>query len=90
MTQQTNNKDNQITLEQTVQKVKELNKEVKDILELLHSIVMQVDKTYGYIEQIGDILGTAKVEEIPNDKFEKIETYKDKVMAGAIIKESKW
>ena len=80
MTQQTNNKDNQITLEQTVQKVKQLNKDVKECLEMLHTIVSHIDKTYGYIEQIGNILGDAKVENIPNDKFEKIEAYKDKIL----------
>ena len=86
MTQQTK----PITLEQTIDKVKELNKEIRGLKELLLSIMTHIQHTYGYIQQIGDILGTAKIEEIPDDKFEKIEAYKDKVMAGAIIKESKW
>ena len=76
MTQQTK----PITLEQTIDKVKELNKEVKGLKELLYSIMTHIKHTYGYIQQIGDILGTAKVENIPDDKFEKIEAYKDKVM----------
>ena len=76
MTQQTK----PFTLEQTINKVKELNKEVKGLKELLLSIMTHIEHTYGYIQQIGDILGTAKVENIPDDKFEKIEAYKDKVM----------
>ena len=69
-----------ITLEQTIDKVKELNKEVRGLKELLLSIMTHIEHTYGYIQQIGDILGTAKVEHIPDDKAKLIETYKNKIM----------
>ena len=61
MTQQ----NNPFTLEQTVQKVKELNKEVKECRE-------HVDKTYGYIKVIGETLGTAKIDVIPEEKHEEL------------------
>lgn len=84
MTQPTNNKTikntKPITLEQTIDKVRELNKEVRGLKELLLSIMTHIEHTYGYIQQIGDILGTAKVEHIPDDKAKLIETYKNKIM----------
>ena len=84
MTQQTNNNLNKktkpITLEQTVQKVKELNKEVKGLKELLHSIMTHIKHTYGNIQDIANVLNAAKVEWIPDDKHEKIEAYKNKIM----------
>ena len=84
MTQLTNNKLNKktkpITLEQTVQKVKELNKEVKGLKELLHSIMTHIKHTYGNIQDIANVLNAAKVEWIPDDKHEKIEAYKNKIM----------
>ena len=67
MTQQ----NNPITLEQTVQKVKQLNKDVKECLDMLHSLLIHVDKTYGYIKVIGEVLGTAKIDIIPEEKHEE-------------------
>ena len=49
------------TLEQTVQKVKELNKEVKEQRQLLHTILEQIAKTYSYIGKVADILDIAKI-----------------------------
>jgi archaellum component FlaC len=84
MTQLTNNKLNKktkpITLEQTVQKVKELNKEVKGLKELLHSIMTHIKHTYGNIQDIANVLNAADIEHIPDDKHEKIKAYKDKLM----------
>ena len=75
MTQQ----NNPFTLEQTVQKVKELNKEVKECreditgcIEMINSLLIHVDKTYGYIKVIGETLGTAKIDVIPEEKHEEL------------------
>tara|TARA_R100000808_G_scaffold3862_1_gene13187 strand:+ start:50 stop:289 length:240 start_codon:yes stop_codon:yes gene_type:complete len=76
MTQQTN----PITLEQTIQKVKELNKEVKGLKELLHDILTHIKHTYGNIQDIANVLNAAEIEHIPDDKHEKIQAYKDKIM----------
>ena len=76
MTQQTN----PITLEQTIQKVKELNKEVKGLKELLHSVLTHIKHTYGNIQDIANVLNAADIEHIPDDKHEKIQAYKDKIM----------
>ena len=76
MTQQTN----PITLEQIIQKVKELNKEVKGLKELLHDILTHIKHTYGNIQDIANVLNAAEIEHIPDDKHEKIQAYKDKIM----------
>ena len=76
MTQQTN----PITLEQTIQKVKELNKEVKGLKELLHDILTHIKHTNGNIQDIANVLNAADIEHIPDDKHEKIQAYKDKIM----------
>ena len=84
MTQLTNNKLNKktkpINLEQTVQKVKELNKEVKGIKELLGDILTHISHTYKNIQDIANVLNAAEKEWIPDDKHEKIQAYKDKIM----------
>ena len=76
MTKQTN----PITLEQTITKVKKLNKEMKELKELLHSIMTHIKHTYGNIQDIANILNAAEKEWIPDDKYEKIQAYKDKIM----------
>ena len=67
MTQQTNNKNNPITLEQTVQKVKELNKEVRGLKELLDSMMIHIKHTYGHIQDIANVLNAADKEWIPRE-----------------------
>jgi len=71
MTQLTNNKLNKktkpITLEQTVQKVKELNKEVMGLKELLDSMMTHIKHTYGHIQDIANVLNAADKEWIPRE-----------------------
>jgi archaellum component FlaC len=60
------NQDN-ITLEQTIDKVKELNKEVKGLKELLDSMMTHIKHTYGYIQDIANVLNAADKEWIPRE-----------------------
>jgi len=50
-----------LTLEDTIEKVKELNKELKEQRQLLHTILEQIARTYSYIGRVADILDKAKV-----------------------------
>ena len=64
MTQQTN----PITLEQTIDKVKELNKEVKGLKELLQDIITHISHTYKNINDIANVLNGAEKSWVPNNK----------------------
>ena len=54
-----------ITLEQTVQKVKELNKEMGEVKDLLSSILTHISHTYKNINDIANVLNAADKEWIP-------------------------
>lgn len=68
-----------ITLEQTVQKVKEHNKEIKQIKEMLGDILTHISHTYGNINDIANVLNAAEKEWIPEDKEGQINHYKNKI-----------
>ena len=68
-----------ITLEQTVQKVKEHNKEIKQIKEMLGDILTHISHTYGNINDIANVLNAAEKEWIPEDKEGQISHYKNKI-----------
>ena len=66
MTQQTNNQTgNKITLEQTIQKVKDLNKEIKEVKDLLGDILTHISHTYKNIQDIANVLNAAEKEWVP-------------------------
>ena len=68
-----------ITLEQTVLKVKEHNKEIKQIKEMLGDILTHISHTYGNINSIANVLNAAEKEWIPEDKEGQINHYKNKI-----------
>tara|TARA_R100000995_G_scaffold60357_1_gene30599 strand:- start:6532 stop:6798 length:267 start_codon:yes stop_codon:yes gene_type:complete len=68
-----------ITLEQTVLKVKEHNKEIKQIKEMLGDILTHISHTYGNINDIANVLNAAEKEWIPEDKEGQISHYKNKI-----------
>ena len=68
-----------ITLEQTVLKVKEHNKEIKQIKEMLGDILTHISHTYGNINSIATVLNAAEKEWIPEDKEGQISHYKNKI-----------
>tara|TARA_R100001224_G_C3922815_1_gene115897 strand:- start:291 stop:563 length:273 start_codon:yes stop_codon:yes gene_type:complete len=70
---------NPITLEQTIQKVKEHNKEIKLMKELLGDILTHISHTYGNINSIANVLNAAEKEWIPEDKEGQINHYKNKI-----------
>ena len=70
---------NPITLEQTVLKVKEHNKEIKQIKEMLGDILTHISHTYGNINDIANVLNAAEKEWIPEDKEGQINHYKNKI-----------
>ena len=70
---------NPITLEQTVLKVKEHNKEIKQIKEMLGDILTHISHTYGNINDIANVLNAAEKEWIPEDKEGQISHYKNKI-----------
>ena len=72
--------NNPITLEQTITKVKEINKEMKELKGLLHSILTHIKHTYGNIQDIANVLNAAEIEHIPDDKHKKIQAYKNEIM----------